>query len=930
MNKWPSKDGFKIGYINIAHLLNKLPQIPSILHNAGNIIHVFGISEARLNDKDTSESIAIQGYETIIRKSQNAMETGIVVYINQSVKFKRMEQFENHNVESIWLEIYLKNTKPILAGFLYRNPAERVNWRDRFISMMDQVTLESKEIILLGDFNIDLLKPQRPWIQTYESYNLTQLIDQPTRLKSGTSIDHIYVSTKDRIIETCVPVCGLSDHCPIFITWNKKGVKIPKGFHKIINCRNFSKFNEEDFLKELSQAPFNNVYQFNNPEEALTIWENIFLLVYNKHAPVQQKRVKHSPKPPWITKEIENAIHLREKLLERGNREEFKKQRNLVTSLLRKARKKYIIESVTTGDNNRSAWKAINLLTNKNSSKTSTSLNDITPDKLNQHFSSVADKIITSNKTNLNDLEELKQFCESKNSEPLNIPYLSVYEVYNSLLKLKQSKSRGMDGIDGKILKIAAPIISDSLTYIYNKCLEKNIFPKAFKIAKVVPLHKSGSKNDPTNYRPISLLSVLSKPLEKHLNYHILSHLNKNHFIHQCQSGFRKNHSCHTALINIMDSWLTNINRNEFTGVLYADFKKAFDMIDHNLLLKKLVCYNFSQNALKMIKSFLSDRRQLVLLDNHYSETLPINYGVPQGSILGPLLFSIYINDLPLFIKILCELFADDTTLHTHHRNLNVVIDTLQKTIERLLLWSELNHMCLHPNKTKYMIITSRQKRQNIPISLPQLHIGNDILEEVETHKVLGLTIDNNLSWGPHVSNLCKKVAQQLYQMSKLKHFLDMHSRKLFFNAFIQSNIDYASTIWDSSSENILKPLQSLHRRGIKLILLKSSSLDSSDYQKIDILPLKSRFLLNKGTMMQKIMLGRAPRALMDRFQYNESRHSHKLVIPLPRIDLYKTSLTYSGGTLWNNLPVFIKSTTYLRTFRKKFRKHLQENFKPP
>ena len=196
-------------------------------------------------------------------------------------------------------------------------------------------------------------------------------------------------------------------------------------------------------------------------------------------------------------------------------------------------------------------------------------------------------------------------------------------------------------------------------------------------------------------------------------------------------------------------------------------------------------------------------------------------------------------------------------------------------------------------------------------------------MEEVDTHKVLGLTIDNNLSWGPHISVLCKKVAKQLYQLSKIKHFLDMPSRKLFFNAFVQTSIDYASTIWDSSSANNFKPLFSLHRRGIKLILSKSSSIHISDYKQLDILPLKSRFLLNKGTMMQKIMLHRAPLCLIKKFQFNVSRHFHKIIIPLPRLDLYKTSLAYSGGTLWNNLPISIKSTTSLLTFRKNFHKHL-------
>ena len=255
-----------------------------------------------------------------------------------------------------------------------------------------------------------------------------------------------------------------------------------------------------------------------------------------------------------------------------------------------------------------------------------------------------------------------------------------------------------------------------------------------------------------------------------------------------------------TALTTLVDTFYKNINNNEF-----VDFAKAFDVIDHDLLLRKLTLYGLSNNTLHLISSFLSNREQLVCINTIKSDFLPVKYDIPQGSVLGPLLFSLYINDLPLFIKALCELFADDTTIHSSHSNLNNLLLSLQESINNLLQWTELNHMSLNSYKTKYMTITTRQKHQNIKLSCRMpLYIGNEKIVEVATHKVLGVTIDNNLSWTNHVNELTKRVSQKQYQLAKIKHFLNAHARKLFFHAHIQPIIDYVLTLWDSASANTL------------------------------------------------------------------------------------------------------------------------------
>jgi exonuclease III len=896
-NTLPSKEGLRIGHLNIHHAANKLTDISSLLLNQGKNFHLLGLSESWLNTNIPDQELAIPGYATIRKDPSEPKQTGLLLYVNESLTAKRLPYLENQAVESIWIEVKLKNCSPILMGFCYRNPSERINWMDNFTAMMDAVSLEGKEIILLGDFNIDLLKTTNQWTTLTNSFNLHQLIKTPTRVTatSQTLIDHIYVSNKNNVIETCVPISAISDHYPICITWSKKGAKIPKTGHKTITYRCFSKFDKNVFLSDVINSQLTSVYNITDPDQAIEYWLNTFTEIYDRHAPLRTIRVKHTAKPEWMTKELQEAGYLRDYLKQHGYHEESNKLRNAINSQKRREKKKYYKDLLSTKSNPKTVWKAINKLTNKSASTKSGVIKDISAQELNNHFTTIADTLITTDQSKSNDLEALTAFCSNKNiTSDLNIPFMTVFEVYHYLTHLKESKARGLDGLDTEILKLSAPTITDTLTYIYNICLEKGYFPNALKKAKIIPIHKSGNTSDPTNYRPISILSVLSKPLEKHIHKHTLKHVDDNKLMLSNQSGFRKGHSCHTSLISLVDQLLKNINHNEYCGVLFIDFKKAFDVIDHDLLIRKLSRYGFSMHTLNLIHSYLTNRQQCVTTSTSTSDLKTLKYGVPQGSVLGPLLFTLYINDLPLYIQADIEMFADDTTIHTSNVNLKQLMPSLQQSANTLMKWTELNHMAIHPQKTKFMLITTRQKRQNLPLKLPSIKINNQIIEEVDSHKILGITVDNNLSWSEHMTVLCKNISQKVYQLSQIKYFLDPYSKKLFFLAYIQSSIDYASTIWDSASANTLKPLLSLHKRAIKIILNKSESLTNFDFKQSNILPLDKRLNYNKGVMMHKIMKGNAPPSLTNTFSANENRDISKLYIPLPRIDLYKSSLAYS------------------------------------
>ena len=246
------------------------------------------------------------------------------------------------------------------------------------------------------------------------------------------------------------------------------------------------------------------------------------------------------------------------------------------------------------------------------------------------------------------------------------------------------------------------------------------------------------------------------------------------------------------------------------------------------------------------------------------------------------------------------------------------MLSDMQEDIRKVETWSDQNHMALHPQKSKFMMVTTRQKRQNIS-SLKKIKIYDTDIEEVNSHKVLGLSIDNNLSWTVHISALIRKLSKKVFQLNRIKHLVDQHTRKLFFHAYLQPDFDYASTVWDKASKKCLKPLESMYRRSIKLILLKSSSVLDKDYKTLNILPLHLRCKFNKAVFLYKIVNGLAPSYLSEKLHTVRVRGKDRIILPRPRTDLYMTSLTYSGGGLWNDIPDYIKLKLTLASFKASY-----------
>ena len=461
-----------------------------------------------------------------------------------------------------------------------------------------------------------------------------------------------------------------------------------------------------------------------------------------------------------------------------------------------------------------------------------------------------------------------------------------------------------------------------------NKSISLSQFPDLWKEAKVKPLFKSGNKDDINNYRPISILPTISKLIEKWVEKQFSQYLNDFNLLHKSQSGFRPRHSTESALILMVDSWLKAINEGKIVGCVLVDFRKAFDLVDHEILLRKLKCYKCNDSCLSWFESYLCNRKQRVSLNNHLSSTSDVMHGVPQGSILGPLLFLIFINDLPLYLKnntSTIDLYADDTTIYSGSDKL-MLERNLQKSLDCLQIRCRENGMILNTDKTKVMLITSRQKRINLNNAVLNLQYNDIDIDITTCDKILGIHVDNNLTWNDHINFLSKKLSSHLWLLSKIRIYLSIEHRVLFYNAYIKPHIDYCSLIWSNTSSTNISKITRLQRRACKLILGHEYNGLPEALEKLKMLSFDQSIFLSKAKIMYKIHNNLAPSYLNEMFLMRDANLDNttsnlrsvankNFVVPLAKCNLFKGSLTYSGVIIWNSIPVSIKDSSSLQIF---------------
>ena len=722
----------------------------------------------------------------------------------------------------------------------------------------------------------------------------------------------------------------------------KMHVQPPKTNHYTISYRSFKDFNEAKFIEDLQSVPWDTIKLFDDTDDILEAWLDLFLQVVDNHVPIKQHRVKHKTQPQWLSPEILDAIKCRDRHKSLGNDHDYKAWRNKVTKLIQNAKKaQYQTFIEKNKENPSSIYKIFQEVgAGKGPHKQSTI------DSLNSGHTRIEDSLEMANEFNdffvniASKLKEpvgkinhdkLKEFCQSKlpSDTKFKIPQVLKENVLKFFSKMDINKATGTDMIGPRLLKLAAPYIADEVTFICNHSISNSVFPTKWKEAKVTPLHKSGPHEDVNNYRLISILPILSKVLEKHVHDSLSEFLQEFSLLHKTQSGFRTQHSCETALINMTDSWLNAMDKGKIIGVVLVDFKKAFDLVDHRILLNKLDIYGIKDETLMWFSTYLSNRRQQVSVNNTMSDFKQISYGVPQGSILGPLLFLLFINDLPLYTdNVSTDLYADDTTLYDIQDSMEQIGENLQRAINNLHTWCQNNGMILNSSKTKVMLVTSNQKRQRLHNDNLILNYNNETLSMITNDKILGVYVDNNLTWSEHIKHLSRKIASGIWLLSKIKKFLSQAHRVQFYKSYIQPHIDFCNIVWGSSSESNKLKIFKLQKRACRIILDYNVDDINEAMKTLKIMSVYDRLYLRKAKFMFKIYNNLTPQYITDHFTLrnnvldtNVSLRSSTtgcFVPPKPRTEYFKHSLRYSGCLVWNSLPTHVKNAETLDTFHNR------------
>ena len=405
-------------------------------------------------------------------------------------------------------------------------------------------------------------------------------------------------------------------------------------------------------------------------------------------------------------------------------------------------------------------------------------------------------------------------------------------------------------------------MIALSITTFINPSFSLNVFPSRWKTAKVTPILKSGDHTDVKNYRPISVLPFLSKIAERHVHNALYNFLYENDLIYIRQSGFRSKQSTETALIKIIDDLLFNLDNDRVSGMVLVDYRKAFDMIDHTLLLEKLEVYGLSRDSLQWFTSYLKNRRQLVKLGDKQSSVAIVRHGIPQGSILGPLLFIVFINDLPLYVtSSRIDLYADDTTLtsSTNYSSIGRLEGTLNSTIAEIVDWAASNKLPINEGKTKAMLITGKRLPSKINEEMT-LTIKGTELELVPSAKLLGLEIDSELSFTSHVEKLCKKLSQRIGVLKKIRSCLPTKQRLLYYNTMIRSVLHYVSSIWTSCDKENLSRVFKLQKRAARVISDANNQASSVKlFNSLQWLPLSKEEKIAKYCVAHERIKGEVP-----------------------------------------------------------------------
>ena len=580
--------------------------------------------------------------------------------------------------------------------------------------------------------------------------------------------------------------------------------------------------------------------------------------------------------------------------------------------------------------NPKEMWKAINTVLPKPGKDSVTT--SITPDECNDYFSIIGHNVVSSNIT-VNDEYKWKL---PESIYTFKFSRISVDGVYKLLSALPDRSNNDILDFDAKLLRMTAPIIAPSLTMIFNASIMNSYFVNDWKFAKVLPAYKGkGNAHDKINYRPLSLVMHIAKILERIIQIQLMTYMDEHAFITIDQSAYLKKHSTQTSLHRLIDDILENRNNNEITGLCFLDIQKCFDTIDHTILLDKLSHYGTRTVELRWFQSYLTDRMQRVTYNGQVSEQKEVSIGVPQGTVLGPLLFLLFLNDLSHVISNACiNIYADDVVIYVSNTSFIDMREHMQQTMNKACKWYNDNKLVLNASKCNTMLIDLSNTNE---IHKLNINCNGVLCSQTKATRYLGVTIDDKLKWDSHLSSIVKRVSFNNARLRRIAHLLPRYILIKIYNTMTVPILDYACTVWGSFSACNLNTIHRLENSAARAITINYDYVDVRGNTLFDE-PMLIRFVdrcqYHVSMLMYKAVHGQVPDYLSNNLYFshevNESNLRSGKTITLykpliPRYEITKNALAYKGPSVWNALPNYMKCAANLQTFKTLYKKYFYQ-----
>lgn len=915
----------KLSIINFRSLLSKKEETAVFINEKKPDV-IIG-TETWLKPEVNDSELFLDGYTIYRQDREYKSGGGVLLAVKQTLISQRITT--EINTEAVFCKIQNGNKPPLIVGSVYRPPNSPPNTNSELCQTIHNIVSKHKNASFLigGDFNL----PDISWkggafhckhntnetnelfLETTLDLGLHQVVNENTREKA--TLDLLFTNEPDLIQNVHVEP-GLSDHEIVMVEYKTNPTKRKKEKRTILIWK---KADTENMKKEIVDFSSRFTREFTETDDINHLWgdlKNNMLTTIKKNVP--QKLTTKNPGKPWITTELKRLLRRKKRWFKKLKSSPSEKAKMKYAELKRASQKlsretyaNFINNAILEDSNNKQFWAYVKSKNKEQSGigplidKEGTLVLEAT-DKanvLNEQFSSV--------------------FSNPDGDFDGTLPISTVRDTLShvliteeGILKLFENlcvtKATGPDNIPATFLKSFAKELTPSYRLLFQASIDQGKVPDDWKAANVTPIFKKGDRNKPENYRPVSITSISCKLLEHIICSNIMRHLDQNDILTEAQHGFRRHRSCETQLITVCTDFVNSINEGGQTDAILLDFSKAFDKVHHQSLLLKLEHYGIIDNIHSWINSFLSNRSQKVMVDNKLSSSKRVMSGVPQGSVLGPLLFLVYINDMPGVVSegSHLKLFADDSLLY---RKIKTEKDTgtLQDDLNALQKWEQEWKMEFHPKKCQIISFTNKRN----PIQ-NEYTIHGETLERTASATYLGVTMDEKLNWNEHIEKTCTKANQRLGFLKRILGTCPKSAKEKAYKAFVRPILEYSACVWDPHSQRNITKVEQVQRRAFRFVhsIKERKASISRQMEQHEWTSLRERRARQKVTMLHKANQGHA--AIPSNQLTKNKRKEMTYCVPSSRVDVHLHSFFPDTARLWNSLPLDTRKLEKVEKFK--------------